>query len=451
MAESSATAAPAAWTYNPRPPRPEWGLYAPTLKAASMSNPIRQAPLPATAVIALGHGRGIARPLVSPGDQVLTGQPLASDAAAAVHASITGTVVAVESRPVPGQAAMPCVVVRRSDPERFWPEPAAADPDRLLPEEIAARIAAGGIVGLGGALFPTAVKLQPGRAIRALVINGAECEPWISCDEMLLRERAASVIRGARIMMRALGTQRAVIAVEADMPEARVALADRLQAEAVDGIGIAVVTAKYPAGGERQLIELLTSEQVPSGGLPRDIGYVCQNAGTAAAVADLFDTGRPLISRIVTVTGGAIDTPGNFEVRIGTPLADLVAAAGGYRVPAQRLLMGGPMMGIALADATLPVTRATNCLVAAATGELAPPQPEMPCIRCGECVRVCPASLLPNELLGALARSDAVALAELGLADCIECGSCDYVCPSAIALTPRFAAAKAADASGTGR
>ncbi|GMU75956.1 MAG: electron transport complex subunit C [Gammaproteobacteria bacterium] len=451
MAEPSTAAPPTTWTYDPRPRRPDWGLYAPTLKLASMGHPIRQAPLPAEAVIPLGHARGSARPLVSPGDHVLTGQPVGSDAAAAVHASITGTVVAVEPRPVPGQAAMPCVVLRRTDPEHFWPDLAAADPARLAPEEIAAHIAAGGIVGLGGALFPTAVKLQPGRAIRALVINGAECEPWISCDEMLLRERAASVIRGTRIMMRALGTQRAVIAVEADMPEARVALADRLQAEADDHIGIAVVTAKYPAGGERQLIELLTGEQVPSGGLPRDIGYVCQNAGTAAAVADLFDTGRPLISRIVTVTGGAISAPGNFEARIGTPLADLVAAAGGYSVPAQRLLMGGPMMGIALADASLPVTRATNCLVAAAAGELAPPQPELPCIRCGECVQVCPARLLPNELLGALVRGDAAALAELGLADCIECGSCDYVCPSAIALTPRFAAARAAATSGTGR
>ncbi len=447
MAEPSAAAPPAAWNYDPRPPRPGWGLHAPPLKALSMREPIRQAPPPDEAVIALAHARGVAMPCVSPGDEVLTGQVVAGDAAAAAHASITGTVLAIEPRPVPGLGTVPCVVIRRRDPERFHPRLAPLDPATLAPADIARRIAAGGIVGLGGAQFPTAVKLQPGRAIRALLVNGVECEPWISCDEMLLRERAARVIRGARIMMRALGTARAVIAVEANMPEARVALHDGLQAQAGDDIGIAVVTAKYPAGGERQLIELLTGEEVPAGGLPRDIGYVCQNAGTAAAVAEWFDDGRPLISRIVTLTGGAIATPGNFEARLGTPLAALVAAAGGYRAPPQRLILGGPMMGIELADDSLPVTRGTNCLVAATAGELAPPQPEMPCIRCGDCVQVCPAGLLPNELLGALARGEAAALDELGLDACIECGCCDYVCPSAITLTPRFAAARVARAA----
>jgi electron transport complex protein RnfC len=381
---------------------------------------------------------------VSAGQPVLTGQVIARSEAAAAHASVTGTVVAVEMRPVAGPGQARCVVIRREGADRFDPALAPVDPAGLTAAEIAARIGAAGIVGLGGALFPTALKLGPGGPVKGLVINGVECEPWITCDEMLLRERADRVIRGARIMMQAVGAQRAVIAVEADMPESRVAVHDALQADGDARIGLAVVTAKYPAGGERQLIELVTGEEVPSGGWPRDIGFVCQNAGTAAAVADLFDRGRPLISRIVTVTGGAITAPGNFEARIGAPLAALVAAAGGYRETPRRLLMGGPMMGFAVSDDALPVTRATNCLVAATPGELPEPQPEMPCIRCGECVQVCPARLLPHELLGAIRRRDAAALDELGLRDCIECGCCDYVCPSAIALTPRFAAARIA-------
>ncbi len=443
MAIASTTSAAAGWTFDPQPPRPDWGLHLPALKLASTRTAIQPAPLPDEAVISLACATGVATPVVRPGEHVLTGQLLARDAGAAVHASVTGTVIAIETRPVPGHDATPCVILRREEPEQFDPALTALDPAALTPADIATRISAGGIVGLGGALFPTGLKLQPGSPVKALLVNGVECEPWISCDEMLLRERAAVVIRGTTIMMRALGTQRAVIAVKASMPEARIALHDALQAAGNAGIGLAVVTAKYPAGGEHQLIELVTGEQVPAGGLPRDIGYVCQNAGTAAAVAELFDQGRPLISRIVTVTGSAIARPGNFEVRLGTPVALLVAAAGGYQSAPQRLLMGGPMMGIAIDDDALPVTRATNCVVAATAAELSPRLPEMPCIRCGECVQACPARLLPNELLDALARGDSTALEELALEQCIECGACDYVCPSAIALTPRFAAAKA--------
>jgi electron transport complex protein RnfC len=245
-------------------------------------------------------------------------------------------------------------------------------------------------------------------------------------------------------MMRALGTEHAIVAIETAMAETRVAVHDALKAAGDDRLGMAVVTAKYPAGGERQLIELVTGDEVPSGGLPRDIGYVCQNAGTAAAVADLFRKGRPLISRIVTVTGRGIAHPGNFETRIGTPVHELIALAGGYSGNPRRLLMGGPMMGFALPDDSLPVTKATNCIVAALAEEIAPQRAELPCIRCGECVQVCPARLMPQELFVAAQRRDFARLDEFGLPDCIECGCCDYVCPSQIALTRRFVAAKGA-------
>ncbi len=433
--------------YDPQPARPGWGIRAPALKSMSTRRAIAVAPIPAVVTLSLLQRAGPgAVPLVRVGERVLTGQPIARSATAqTVHASISGTVMTIERRLVPGPAPReaPCIVIRGdgSDESRLMPGP-VDDPLVLAPEEIRARVAAGGIAGLGGALFPTSVKLGPGTPIRALIINGAECEPWISCDEMLLRERAAVVLDGTRIMMRALQTECAVIAIETDMPETRVAVHNALQAAGDDRIGLAVVTAKYPAGGERQLIELVMGQEVPSGGLPRDIGYVCQNAGTAAAVADLFRRRRPLISRIVTVTGGAIAEPGNFEARIGTPIRDLVALAGGYSAAPARLIMGGPMMGFALPDDELPVTAATNCVLAALPGEVAPPKPELPCIRCGECIQVCPARLQPQELFNAIRRNDAARLDELGVADCIECGCCDFVCPSDIVLMSRFVVAK---------
>jgi len=440
-----------AWTYNPQPPRPDWGVRAPALKKLSLRQPIRAAPLPVEASMSLQIGGSIELPaIVAPGDRVQTGQAIARNTdGMAVHASISGRVLAVGPRraPVASGRPVPCVVIRAEGPEQMHGSCIPVNEDLLSPEEIRARVAAGGIVGLGGAQFPTARKLTPGVPIRALIVDGAECEPWITCDEVLLRERAGMVIEGVGVMMRALGTDHAVVAVEADMPEAHAALDNALGAGGSGGIGIAVVTTKYPAGGERQLIEMLTGDEVPAGGLPRDIGYVCQNVATAAAVGELFRSGRPLISRIVTVTGGGIAEPGNFEARIGTPIRDLVQAAGGYRAAPHRLLMGGPMMGFALPDDDLPVTTATNCLVAALATELAPDRPEMPCIRCGECVQACPARLLPHELLTAVRRNDAGRLAEFGLRDCIECGCCDYVCPSYIHLTARFSAARGRERS----
>jgi electron transport complex protein RnfC len=434
--------------YNPQPPRPAWGVSVRTLKSQSKQRPIVVLPPPATAVISMAQSAcGETIPVVKPGQHVRTGEIIGRNTyGTAVHATITGVVTAVEERPVPARepAMAPCVVLSREDPEQFHETCQPADPFAMSPEELRSRIAAGGIVGLGGALFPTAIKLGPGTRIDLLIINGAECEPWITCDEMLMCERADTVIDGTRIMMAALGTSRAVIATEADMPDARVALRQAISAAGDDGIGIAVVTAKYPAGGERQLIELIAGREVPSGKLPRDVGCVCQNAATAAAVSDLFRRGRPLISRIVTVTGSQVGEAGNFEVRIGTMISELIAQAGGYRDAPERLIMGGPMMGYALPGDELPVTKATNCIVAAAAAELAPPKPEMPCIRCGECVQVCPARLLPHELNHAVLRSDAGRLRELGLADCIECGCCDYVCPSKIPLTERFVVARRA-------
>jgi electron transport complex protein RnfC len=256
-------------------------------------------------------------------------------------------------------------------------------------------------------------------------------------------------VAGGLLLLAALGAQRCIIAVKTDMPEARVALYDAIKAAGDPRVVMSVVTAKYPAGGERQLIELVLGKEVPAGGHPADAGVLCQNVATAAAAADFFLQGQPLISRIVTVSGGCVSQPRNIEARIGTPMADLITLAGGYRQAPRRLIMGGPMMGVALASDELPITGGTNCLIAATAAELGGPelagdQQEMPCIRCGDCIEACPARLLPQELLFAARAGNRAELATLGVAECIECGACDYVCPSHIPLTQHFVRAKAA-------
>jgi electron transport complex protein RnfC len=418
-----------------------------------MELPILEAPLPKWVVIPIGQCLGLAaRAIVTPGQRVRTGEPIAqadsgsrTDPGPKLHASISGEVIAVYDNLVQGTTASRerCVIIRSDGQDEPWPEyKNLGDPLQMDANRICTLIAEGGIVGLGGALFSTATKLQTSSQIRMLILNGAECEPYITCDEMLLRERAERVVRGAQIMMQAVGAPQTVIAIESDMPEARVAIYDALEASGDDRINVSVITAKYPAGGERQVIQLVMGEEVPEDALPSDIGYVCHNVATAAAVAEFFDAGRPLISRIVTVTGGGIENARNVDVRIGTIMADLFRATGGYHDVPSHLIMGGPMMGICLPSDELPVTKATNCLIIMQARELSPPRPEMPCIRCGECNQVCPAQLLPQELLTASKCHDMAALDALGLNACIECGCCDYVCPSYIPLTAKFASTK---------
>lgn len=437
--------------FNLQPARPVWGVHPPLHREMSMQRGLSAAPLPSRVIIPVDQSLGVsAAPLVRTGQRVRTGELIAAAPAsqathaASIHASISGHVTAIEPRHVAGgdDPKGLCVVIENDGLDERHPDCRSIEPFSLPPQEIIQRIAEGGIVGLGGALFDTAEKLRGARELFGLILNGAECEPYITCDEMLMRERADAIVQGALIMMRALGDTKTVIALENDMPEARVALHDAIDAREAENIDVAVVTAKYPAGGERQLIEMITGREVPADGLPADIGYLCHNVATAAAVADLFATGEPLISRVVTLSGECIAQPGNFVVRIGTLITDLVAANGGYAGEVSRLVMGGPMMGIALPRDDVPITKATNCLVALPAVISEAHHPERPCIRCAECSEVCPARLLPQQLLVACRSDDMEALDELGLDACIECGCCDYVCPSFIPLTARFAEAK---------
>jgi Na+-translocating ferredoxin:NAD+ oxidoreductase subunit C len=345
--------------------------------------------------------------------------------------------------PHPSGLSATCILIETDGLDERWggyePLPSYAE---LGPTELRARVRAAGVVGLGGAAFPTAVKLGAGSAMKLLILNGAECEPYICCDELLLRERPQEVITGAQALMRALEIGRCCIAIEADKPLAQRALEAALTAAGETRIQLAVVPAIYPEGGERQLIKVLTGQEVPARGVPPDIGYLCQNVGTAAAVARAVLRGEPLISRIVTVTGEGVARPRNLEVRLGTPVAALIEACGGYTEQAAHLLMGGAMMGFPLTDDSLPVIKGTNCIVAASREEIRPRAPAMPCIRCGECAEACPAQLLPQQLYWHARAGELDRLDEYHLFDCIECGCCDVACPSQLPLTQYFRFAK---------
>lgn len=424
------------------------GIHPPASKAQSLTRPIITAPIPEELVLPLGQQAGAdAEPIVTVGNRVLKGQMIARPGAAisaALHAPTSGEIVTIGPRPLPHPSGMDApAIVLRADGNDTWI--AHATPpnwrDRSR-DEVLDAIRDAGIVGLGGAGFPTATKLSPGpsRQVRTLILNGAECEPYITADESLMIERAVAILEGARIMAWLLDASETLIAIEDDKPRAIAAM----QTAADAGQEIVVIPAKYPSGGERQLIRILTGKEVPSGSLPADIGISCQNVGTAAAVERAIVHGEPLISRITTVTGGAVSAPGNFEVLLGTPMRVLLDRAGCDRNRLSRLLMGGPMMGFVLPNDTMPVIKSTNCILAAEPGELSTEDDEGPCIRCGLCSEACPASLLPQQLYWYSRSENQAGLEKHGLFDCIECGACAWACPSDIPLVQYFRASKAA-------
>ncbi len=428
------------------------GVHPPDHKVESTGHPLNRAELPSRLFVPLQQHIGApARPDVAVGDSVLRGQRLASaegQVSAPVHAPTSGRVVAIEPHPLPHPLAIsaPCVVLEPDgNDQRAEPLGPPLSAFRELPRAtLLERIGNAGIVGLGGAGFPAFIKLQAGAAgIETLIINGAECEPYITCDDLLMREYADEVVAGAEILAHLLDAHHTVIAIEDNKPEAAAAMRHAV-ATADNGLTVALLPTLYPAGGEKQLIQAVTGREVPSGGLPAAIGTACHNVATARAVARAVLYGEPLTERIVTVTGAAVDQPRNLIVPIGLPVAELLdqcgRTAGGYR----KLLVGGPMMGFALFTEQVPVTKTTNCLLAAGEADLPPQAPVRPCIRCGQCADVCPAGLLPQELYWH-ARSRNLERAEaFGLFDCIECGCCAWVCPSRLPLVHYYRSTKEA-------
>ena len=412
-------------------------------KTESNGTPIRAMPLLSRYVVPMRQHIGApARPVVAVGDAVLRGQTLGAAegyVSTAVHAPTSGRVIAIEACAAPHPSGLfDLAVVIEADglDQSIAFEP--LDWRALDPSALRNRIREMGLAGLGGAVFPSYIKLNPGaQKIHTLILNGAECEPWITCDDRLMRERAPELVRGIEIMRHALGSATILIGIEDNKPEALAAM----RAAAPSDMEVVAIPTLYPGGGGKQLTYTLTGVETPTGGRSTDVGIQVFNVGTAYSLYRAVELGEPLISRIVTITGH-VSSPGNFEVRVGTPLSDLVTAAGGMLPGASGEIVGGPMMGFDLMDSAAPVTKAVNCLIIK-NPKLFPGKPiELPCIRCGACAKACPADLQPFEMYWYSRAKNFGRAQSYNLFDCIECGCCAYVCPSHIPLVDYFRFAK---------
>lgn len=411
------------------------GVHPPENKLTS-GGKIQKLPVPEQVIIPLGQHIGApATPVVQKGDTIKAGQLIGQAAgfvSANVHSSVSGTVLAVENRPDAAGLQKPCVVIKVEGDEWMEEIDRSEKIDHNITasqEEILKAITAAGIVGMGGATFPTQVKLSPppGSKAEVLIINGVECEPYLTADHRIMLERAEEIIIGVQILMKAIDVKQAIIGIENNKRDA----IDRLTSitSKVLGIEICPLKVKYPQGGEKQLIKATTGRAVPSGALPIAVGAVVQNVGTALAVYEAVMKHKPLMERVVTVTGKSMNNPGNFLCRIGTPVSELINAAGGLPEDTAKVIGGGPMMGRTMVNIDSPVMKGTSGVLIINEKE-GHRKPSRNCIRCSKCVSVCPMGLEPY-LLMTLSRHDLLERLEAEkVMDCIECGSCSYTCPA---------------------
>lgn len=388
------------------------------------------------------HVGKAAEPVVKVGERVLKGQLLAHSQgliSAPVHAPSSGIVGDIHLFPAPHPSALPIrTIVIETDGKDEWTSLSpVSDPFSMDPEEVSVRVAAAGVVGMGGATFPAAVKLNLGRKnrIHTLLINGGECEPYLTCDDRLMQERAEAIIDGIRIMLHGMATPQAIVGIEDNKPDA----IKRMKRAALPFANIKVVKVptRYPMGWDRQLIRYLTGREVPAGSRATDVGVLMHNVATAYAIHKAIRDGEPLLRRIVTVSGDAAIWPMNIEVPIGTLISELFSVCLVDTGKVARIVMGGPMMGDALPHSDLPVVKATSGVLALTSAEIKSGE-EQPCIRCASCIQACPAGLLPVDMANRIRANQLDAAVDIGLKDCISCGSCSYVCPSNIPLVHYF-------------
>lgn len=422
------------------------GVHPPTHKDESTRTPIAQTPLPSKLVIPLSqHVGNRAVPIVQVGERVLKGQKIGrpeGKLSSAVHASTSGTVTAIDMQLVAHHSGLPdlCVTIV-PDGNDEWIEHSGVDIKNTSHSELRHRLRKAGVVGLGGAVFPSDLKTDAHHhKIKTLVINGAECEPYITCDDVLMRERAADILQGAELLRELLHAEEVLFGIEDNKPEAIAAMQFAVEHGKHDKMEVLSVPTMYPSGGAKQLIRILTGIEVAAGVRSTEMGVQCFNVATAYSVWRALAHGEPLLSRIVTVTGNVTDAQ-NFDVLIGTPLDELVALAGS-KPDTDRHIMGGPMMGVDLPAGTVGITKATNCIIEASPKLFPPQPPALPCIRCTRCADVCPAELQPQDLYWFAKSNNFGKTQEFHLFDCIECGACAYVCPSNIPLVQYYRYAK---------
>ncbi|OUR67679.1 electron transport complex subunit RsxC [Bermanella sp. 47_1433_sub80_T6] len=427
------------------------GIHPEQNKSQSTQLPITTAKIPQRLILPIAQHIGApGNPAVKPGDKVLKGQIIAKGedfVSCNLHAPTSGIVGVIEDREVPHQSGMSATCIEIiTDGKDTWIDHQGLD--NYLESDAASLIdciAQAGISGMGGAGFPTHVKASiPASKINTLIINAAECEPYITSDDLLMREYAMDIIKGIEILQRILLPEQCYIGIEDNKPQAIEALQIALKENLDDthNIHVVVIPTKYPSGGEKQLIQILTGKEVPVAGIPADIGIVCQNVGTVHAIYQAVALGIPLISRITTITGDAVSSPQNYQVLLGTPVTDVLSQANAQPNKVKRLIMGGPMMGFTIASADTPITKTSNCIIAASDQELPDPAMEQACIRCGMCTQACPAQLLPQQLYWFAKSSNLEQAQAHNISDCIECGACSYVCPSNIPLVQYYRFAK---------
>ncbi|MDK2594818.1 electron transport complex subunit RsxC [Pseudoalteromonas obscura] len=423
------------------------GIHPPEQKSISNQVSIGSLPLPEYLVLPLKQHIGAnGQLLVNKGEHVLKGQVLTQPGtnwSLPIHAPTSGTITDIKPMPSAHPSAMPELsIVLTPDGEDKWCDlQARTSIDGLDNKALIDIIHHAGIAGMGGAGFPTYVKADSAKTIEFLVVNGVECEPYITADDMLMREHAEDIIRGIEVMSSILSPQCTLVGIEDNKPEALAAM--KLAAQHNDKILVRAIPTKYPSGGEKQLIKVLTSKEVPSGGIPADVGVLVQNVGTLFAVSEAVYKGKPLIERVVTVTGNTIQTPQNVWALLGSEVKHLLYSQGFTPVDEQRVIMGGPMMGFTLPTVRIPVVKTTNCVLAPDNQELAVAGQEQACIRCSACADACPQTLLPQQLQWFAKGQEYDKLEEYNLFDCIECGACSYVCPSEIPLVQYYRVAKA--------